>query len=588
MRRAGAFFLALIYRGRRGAGETVLAARPYPWEPSYPPGLGWDVNIEAKPLFAILDDAVAKYAGNPCLEFLGKKLSYREVGAQVSKAAKGFRELGVDKGVKVGLFLPNSPFYVIAYYAILKAGGTVVNFNPLYAGPQIARQIVDSETRIMVTLNMRSLYAKVAARLEDTGLETIVVCNMGAALPFPGNALFRLMKRREIAAIPSDARHVRFDKLIANDGAFEPVSIDPTRDVAALQYTGGTTGRPKGAKLSHANLYANCVQIRLWAPDLKPGKEKVLAILPLFHVFGMTGVLNLGLYCGTEIVLLPRFKELEVLKLIDKQRPSVFVGVPTMYSALNRNKELANYDLSSLRYCISGGAALPPEVKRTFEQVSGCTLVEGYGLTEAAPVCTINPFVGVNKPGSIGLPLPGTMVKIVSLDNPDRAVPLGERGEICVAGPQVMTGYWRRDEETADALRNGFLRTGDVGHMDADGYVYLVDRIKDLIINSGFNVYPRVVEEAISEHPAVEEVVVCGLPDSHRGELVKAYVILRNGAELKATDLRGFLKDRLAPFEIPRRVDFRKTLPRTLLGKPSRQDLIAEETHAKETAAADR
>jgi long-chain acyl-CoA synthetase len=545
------------------------------------------VNIEAKPLFAILDDAVAKYADNPCLEFLGKKLSYREVGAQVSKAAQGFRDLGVDKGVKVGLFLPNSPFYVVAYYAILKAGGTVVNFNPLYAERQIARQIADSETRIMVTLNMRSLYPKVAARLEDTCLETVVVCNMGAALPFPGNALFRLMKRREIAAIPSDAQHVRFDKLIANDGAFEPVSIDPTRDVAALQYTGGTTGRPKGAKLSHANLYVNCVQTRLWAPDVKPGKEKVLAILPLFHVFGMTGVLNLGLYCGAEIVLMPRFKEIEVLKLIDKQRPSVFVGVPTMYSALNRSKEFANYDLSSLRYCISGGAALPLEVKQTFEQTSGCTLVEGYGLTEAAPVCTINPFVGVNKPGSIGLPLPGTMVKINSLDNPDRPVPLGERGEICVAGPHIMAGYWHRDEETEEVLRGGFLRTGDVGHMDADGYVYLVDRIKDLIINSGFNVYPRVVEEAISEHPAVEEAAVCGIPDSHRGELVKAYVILRNGAELKASDLRTFLKDRLAPFEIPRRVEFRETLPRTLLGKPSRRDLIAEEVRRKQATPAD-
>jgi long-chain acyl-CoA synthetase len=329
--------------------------------------------------------------------------------------------------------------------------------------------------------------------------------------------------------------------------------------------------------LTHAALLANTEQVRRWAVGSRPGQEKVIGALPLFHVFGMTGVMNAGLAAGFEIILLPRFRLDELLKVIHGQRATVMLGVPTMYSAINGSALLERYDLSSLRFCISGGAPLPRQVQETFERRTGCALVEGYGLTEAGPVCTINPFGSGRKAGSVGLPLPGTMVEIAAIDEPERLLPPGQRGEICIRGPQVMAGYGAQPEETALVLRDGRLYTGDVGYLDQDGYLYLVDRIKDLILSGGFNVYPRMVEEAIELHPAVEEVAVCGVPDLHRGEIVKAFVTLRAGETLSAGGLRAFLKDKLAPFEQPRQIEFRSELPKTFLGKPSRRSLIAEE-----------
>jgi long-chain acyl-CoA synthetase len=560
--------------------------RPFPWEARYPAGLAWDFPAEPRPLFTLLDDAVATFASRPCLDFLGRKSSYREIGQLVDRATKGFQALGVGPGVRVGLFLPNCPYYVICFFAVLKAGGTVVNFNPLYAEREIARQIDDSNTSIMVTLNIKATYPKVARRLADTCLRTIVVGSMGGLLPWRERTLFAVLRRREIADVPTDERHVRFKMLIANDGAYAPVAIDPGKDVAVLQYTGGTTGSPKGAMLTHGALYANTRQVAMWAIGSRPGQEKVVGALPLFHVFGMTAVMNAALAGGFEIILLPRFRLDQLLKVIAKERATVLLGVPTMYSAINGSQLLEQYDLSSLRYCISGGAPLPRAVQDTFERLTGCLLVEGYGLTEAGPVCTINPF-GAARPGSIGLPLPGTLIEITAIDDPDRRLPIGQRGEICISGPQVMAGYERRPEDTAEALRGGRLHTGDVGHLDADGYVYVVDRIKDVILNGGFNVYPRMVEEAILLHPGVAEASVCGVPDPHRGETVKAYVRLCEGAELTTPELRAFLRDKLAPFEQPRAIEFRAELPLTWLGKPSRRDLVAEEMRRLNAAGPD-
>lgn len=566
----------LRWRPRTVSLEEAPEGRPYPWEASYPEGIDWGMAIAEGTMPGLFDRAVATYGDDPCLEFLGKRYTYREVGGLVDRAARGFQDLGVKKGDRVGLFLPNTPYYVICYFAVLKAGGIVVNFNPLYAERGIARQIKDSGARIMVTINLSALYPKIAGRLDDTELEKIVVCRMSAALPFPENALFTLLKRREMSAVPSDERHVKFEKLISNEGDFAGPTPLPG-DVAVLQYTGGTTGTPKGAMLSHANLHANAVQTRAWAPEIGNGNEKILAVLPLFHAFGMTGAMNVGFRIGAELLLAPRFKVDEVLKAIDKEKPTLLLGVPTMFSALNGHKAIDKFDLSSLKTCISGGAALPLDVKSRFEELTGCVLVEGYGLTESGPVATVNPTTGLNKPGSAGLPIPGTVIEIVSLDAPGNRMPPGKSGEVCLSGPQVMLGYWNRPEDSAEVLEHGRLHTGDIGYLDEDGYLFLMDRIKDLVITGGFNVYPRMVEEAISLHPSVAEVAVCGVPSTHHGELVKAYVILTDGARLNAPGLRTFLKDKLASFEMPRRIEFVDEIPRTMLGKPLRRELIAEE-----------
>lgn len=568
------------FKGRRPAiAPSPVSQRPYPWEALYPEGLDWDLQIEAKPVHAILDDAVARFGDQPCLDFLGKRQTYKEVGALVDRAAQGFRDIGVRKGTKVGLFLPNSPYYVISYFAVLKAGGTIVNFNPLYAKREVARQIRDAGVQIMVTMNLVSLYPRVAVHLEDTALERVVVCKMSSALPLPEKALFTIFKRKEIASVPSDIKHCRFEQLIDNEGLQKPVPCDPYQDVAVLQYTGGTTGIPKGAMLTHASIYSNTVQTRRWATQLEDGEARILAILPLFHVFGMTVVMNVSLYCGAEIILHPRFKVSEVLTAIEKRKVTVMFGVPTMYSAINAHKEVEKFDLSSLRFCISGGAALPDEVRTAFEDLSGGNLVEGYGLTEASPVCTIGPIGGRNKPGSAGLPIPGTLLEILPLEGEGGPLPAGQHGEICITGPQVMTGYAKQEAETAGVLRNGRLHTGDIGYLDGEGYLFIVDRIKDLIITGGFNVYPRMVEEAVSLHPDVMDVAVCGVPNKHRGETVKAFIVKRADSDLTGVKLRDFLKEKLAPFEIPRKVTFLDEIPKTMLGKPLRRELLALEKH---------
>jgi len=573
-------FLGRFRRERPKKAQPL--ERPYPWERSYPKGIDWELTVTPKPLPALLDEAVKTYADKTCISFRGRRYRYREVGRLVDKAAKGFQELGVRRGVKVGLMLPNCPYAVICYYAVLKAGGTVVNINPLYSAYEIEHLLADSEARILVTLDASTLYDKVAGLVrKDVNLEKLVVCRIKGALRFKEKILFDFFKSRETASFPDDEWHVSFDRLIDNDGAITPPAIDPATDVAVLQYTGGTTGIPKGAQLTHANLYVNTMQLARWAPDVRPGEEKSLAVLPLFHAFGMTAVMNMSIWIGAELIMLPKFQTAEVLETIDREKPTVLIGVPTMFSALTAARDIGEHDLSSLRICISGGAPLPGELQRRFEALSGCTLVEGYGLSEAGPVCTVNPLTG-GKPGSVGLPLPGTVIEIVSIDDPDRPLGIGERGEICVTGPQVMVGYAKHAAETADVLRGSRLRTGDVGYLDEDGYLYIVDRIKDLIISGGFNVYPRQVEEVIRQHPAVEEVAVCGVPDAHRGEVVKAFVKRREGASLTAGELRAFLRDKLAPFQMPRLIEFREELPKTLIGKISKKDLIAESTAASD------
>jgi long-chain acyl-CoA synthetase len=555
-----------------------------PWLRSYPEQVAWDAPLPTHPLDQLLDASVARFPDRPCLDFLGRKYTYREVGDLVGRAAAGLQAMGIGRGARVGLFLPNSPYYVILYFAVLKAGGTVVNFNPLYAEAELRHQIEDAGVEVMATLDLVALYPKLARLIGTTKLKTVIVCRMADALPFPKNRLFPLLRRQEVAPHPQDAAHIPFAMLVAQGAAPLPVAIDPQRDIAVLQYTGGTTGVPKGAMLTHANLVANAAQCALWFHQFEPGGERALAVLPFFHAFAMTAALNCSIATGAEIVLLPRFEIVQLLKTITRTKPTFFPGVPTIFTAINGRADLAKYDLSSIKFCIAGGAPLPLEVKQRFEALTGCVLVEGYGMTETSPVATCNPLAGLTKPGSIGLPLPGTTVEIVALDDPTRVLPVGEKGEITIAGPQVMAGYWRRPDETAKVMAAGRLRTGDVGIIDADGYVFLVDRIKDVILCGGYKVYPRLIEEAIYQHPEVLECLALGVPDAYRGETVKAFVVRRTGATMSSEALLAFLGDKLSPIEMPKQVEFRATLPKTAIGKLSRKALADEESARRATA----
>jgi long-chain acyl-CoA synthetase len=560
--------------------DPLRPAVTYPWLGQYPEHVSWHQQFKPAPVFDLLDASAAQHGSRPCTWFYGKTLSYREMGDLVTRTAAGLQALGVKKGTNVGLFMPNCPTFIVYYFAILKAGGTVVNYNPLYSLDELTFQVHDSDTELMVTLDLQVLFHKVEALMRAGTLRRAIVASFPALLPGPKSVLFKLLRGRELAHPETSAvgRSIVYDaEVLARAGQFLQPKIDPDEDIAVLQYTGGTTGTPKGAMLSHTNVTVNAAQSAAWAGDLAEGRQRMLAVLPFFHVFAMTAVMNFGLRQGAEIIIMPRFNLGEALKLIDRTKPTVMPGVPTMFVAFLGHPKLARYDLSSLEYCVSGGAALPPEVKQRFEAMTGCKVVEGYGLSEASPAVTCNPPNGPVKPGSIGQPLPGTVVSLRDLADPTREVAPGEKGEICVKGPQVMKGYWKRPEETAAQFVGGFLRTGDVATMDEDGFIFIVDRIKDLIISSGYNVYPRRIEDALYEHPAVEEATVVGIRDDYRGEAPKAFVRLRSGAKASADELRRHLEGKISKIEMPSEIELRDTLPKTMIGKLSKKELKAEE-----------
>jgi long-chain acyl-CoA synthetase len=563
------------------AAAVVPQSGSYQWLDHYPQKINWHQKLTAAPLFELLDGAAARYASRPCTNFLGKTLTYREIADAVDQAAAGLQKLGVEKGTKVGLLMPNCPTFIIYYFATLKAGGTVVNYNPLYTLQELSFQVKDSETELMVTLDLKLLFDKVEGLMKTGALKRAVVASFPALLPPPKSVLFKLFKGKELAhpMKSSVAANIVLDAdLRKNDGKYQPARIDPFEDVAVLQYTGGTTGTPKGAMLTHANVYINSQQGAAWAATiLVPGQERTLAALPFFHVFAMTAVMNFALAQGAELIIMPRFVLDDAMALITKTKPTVMPGVPTMFMAMLGHPKLASFDLSSLKFCLSGGAPLPVEVKERFEKLTGCKVVEGYGLSEASPSVTCNPLDGPVKEGSIGQPLPGTIVSLRDLADPTREVPLGEKGEICIKGPQVMKGYWKRPEETANQFVGDYLRTGDVGVMDEEGFIFIVDRIKDLIICSGYNVYPRRIEEAIYEHPAVEEVTVIGVKDDYRGEAPKAFIKLKAGATATKDDILKHLEPKISKIEMPAEIEFRDALPKTMIGKLSKKELKAEE-----------
>ncbi|WP_376087572.1 long-chain fatty acid--CoA ligase [Roseomonas sp. CCTCC AB2023176] len=558
-----------------GEGDAPAGAPP---ARAYPAGVRWDMDLPPETLPEVMADAVRRFGPRPALDFFGRKWTYVELGAAVERAAEGLRRLGAGPGVRVGLCLPNCPWFVVAYFAALRAGATVVNYSPLYAEEEMAGQARDSGTEIMVSLDLDPILPRVLGLLnrDDVPVRHVILSRFSDALPIVKGYAFRLLKGRSIAKVPAgDDRITNIKALLDAPPIASAPAIAPT-DLAVLQYTGGTTGVPKGAMLTHANLCANTRQVNAWFTSAKEGQERTLAVIPFFHVFAMTVAMNASIAGGAEIVMLPRFDWALVQAALRRTKPTVFPGVPTLFKAV-LDKGATREELGTIHTCISGGAPLPAQVKEDFERLSGCTIREGYGLTETSPVCFCNPAQGESRSGTIGLPLPRVRAEIRDLADPSRVVPLGERGELCVAGPNVMAGYWKRDDATAEVLgADGFLRTGDVGVMDADGYVTLVDRIKDLILVSGFNVYPRNIEEAIYRHADVVACTVVGMPDAYRGEAPAAFVQLRSGSALDEEGLRGFLKDKLSSVEMPRLVEFRGELPRTIVGKLSKKELKAE------------
>ncbi|WP_328804868.1 long-chain-fatty-acid--CoA ligase [Noviherbaspirillum galbum] len=554
-----------------------------PWIKSYPPGIPWNAKIDMLPVHHLLDDAAARAPDRHAIEFQGKAYTYAQLHECVQRFAAGLQSLGVGPGIKVGLYLPNSPHYAIAFFAVLKAGGTVVNYSPLDAGAVLAHKIADSETDIIVTLDLESLYPLMNKLLGSTRLKTLVVGNMGEVSGAPDKVQAELRSQGQLCDVAWDAQRIAFASLLDNDGLCAPVApIDLHDTIAVLQYTGGTTGLPKGAMLSHGNLSAGCsqaVQNLSGGTGLQDGRETFLAVLPLFHIYALTFNLLLGVRLAATLVLHARFDPAAAIRDLAEKRVTVFFGVPTMFTAINMFPGVEGNDFSSLKLSNSGGAPLPVEVHERYEALTGCKLQEGWGMTEICGVGTNTPMQRRHKIGSCGVPLPGITIRFISVDDPGKPVAYGRQGEICIAGPNVMTGYWKKPEATAEAMTpDGFLRTGDVGYMDDDGFMWIVDRIKDMILCSGYNVYPRNIEEAIYKHPSVAEVLVVGVPDAYRGEAPKAFITLKQGAPSFTLDeLKGFLKDSLGKHEMVQALEFRVSLPKTAVGKLSRKELQDEE-----------
>jgi long-chain acyl-CoA synthetase len=516
------------------------------------------------PLQEILHKSAENFPEKVALVHGKREITYAQLELLSNQFANALARLGVKKAERVALFLPNIPEFIIAYFGILKAGAVVTAISPLHREREVKYHLCDSEAGTIIALD--SLYPVVEAVWAKTKLKNVIVT--------------RLDEASKTTTIPSKPSLFDFQQLL-KEAPETPlkVKINPDRDFAALQYTGGTTGTAKGAMLTHANLVSNALMFAAWIKGAT-AKETFLTALPLFHIYGMTTSMTVPISLAAKMVLMPRFDPVKALEAIQRHRVTVFCGVPTMYSALLANSELGKYDLTSIRVCISGASSLPPQIQKKFMQITGGFLAEGYGLTEASPVTHCSPVdstMRTVKVGSIGLPLPDTEAKIVDLDTGEKTLGLGETGELAVKGPQVMKGYWRKPEETALVLRDGWLLTGDIAHMDEDGYFYITDRKKDLIKYKDYSVYPRELEDVLYEHPAVKLCAVVGKPDAVTGEVPKAFIVLKEGMAASAEEIISFVNDKIAPYKAIREVEFRKELPISSAGKVLRRLLQEEE-----------
>ncbi|MCS7139902.1 MAG: long-chain fatty acid--CoA ligase [Nitrososphaerota archaeon] len=550
-----------------------------PWFKFYPPGVRKHIDYPDKPLHELLREAARKFPNRTAIIYFDRKITFKELDALTDKFATALADLGVNKGDRVALFLPNCPNFVIAYYGTLKAGGVITAISPLARERELEYQINDSESETIVTLDL--LYPLVEKVCGRTKLRNVIVGSIKDYMPRFKAFLGSLLKKIPSQKVERRANVYFFKELIARYEA-KPlkVEINPKEDLACLLYTGGTTGLPKGTMLTHMNLVANALMCVEWLQAKEEVGEVVLTVLPLFHSYGMTTSMNAPMAFGGTIVLLPRFDVVQVLQAIEKYKVTIFCGVPVMYAMLLSHPDVKKYDLTSIKFCISGAAPLPPEIQKKFMELTNAVLVEGYGLTETSPVTHSNPLdrtMKTVKVGSIGIPWPDTDAKIVDLETGERELPPGEVGELIVRGPQVMKGYWKRPEETAQTLRNGWLYTGDIAKMDEDGYFYIVDRKKDLIKYKGYSVFARELEDILYEHPAVKLCAVIGKPDPVAGEIPKAFVVLKEGMTATAEELMKFVNERVAPYKAIRELEIRKELPLSAVGKVLRRVLREEE-----------
>ncbi len=546
--------------------------------PAYHHPIPLDTTFEPASLPALLERTARMNPQAPFLHFLGRTYSYRQIFTQAQAFALGLQAIGIAKGDRVGLFLPNVPIYAAAYYGAMMAGAVVVNFSPLYSVEELSWQVGDSGTRVLVTLDVPELYKNAKKVLDGSALETLVVGSLADQLPWYKGLALQLLKRKQIADVAYGPNVKSWVEMIPS-GKPAPVDVGP-QDLALLQYTGGTTGRPKGAMLGHDQLSVNAQQVAALNPFGDPTGEVFMGALPFFHVFANTALLNHAMVTGASIAMVPRFETKQVLETIQRYRCTGFPGVPTMFQAILDHPDLGKTDLSSLKVCISGGAPMPGPVHERFESVTGVRICEGYGLTESAGVVSANPYDGTRKRGTIGQLVPGTQVALLDKEDPTKLAPEGEPGELAVHGPQVMRGYWNRPETDAETFvtidGKRYLRTGDVARIDADGFLEIVDRIKDMIAVGGFKVFPSVVEDVILEHPAVKEALVIGVPEEYRGEVPRAYVTLNDGATATGEELAGWLNAKIGKHERVDQVVVRESLPKTMIGKLDRKTLRAE------------
>ncbi|KPV52196.1 long-chain fatty acid--CoA ligase [Kouleothrix aurantiaca] len=572
-----------------------------PWFSSYEARVPHTVDVPAATLDTFLTESARKYPYNTATNFVlsyllggrytvGGEMTYRQLNEQVDRFANALYQLGVRKGDRVALMLPNSPQFVIAFFATVKLGAVVVNNNPTYTARELKHQLEDSGAETIVILNL--FWPRLKEVQAETPVKRVIVTHIFDTLGFPSSMLVKAKQRKDPAwvDVPAGPNLFFYKDLMAKYGPNLPqVSISPD-DTALFQYTGGTTGLPKAAMLTHRNLVANTAQVASWLTNTQPGAEKMMAAIPFFHVYGMTVSMLFAILIGAEIIIVPNPRPIDnVMNVIQKERASLFPGVPAMYIGIVNHPRVADYDLKSVKACISGSAPLPMEVQEKFGQITGGRLVEGFGMTEASPVTHCNPVFGTRKNGSIGIPMPSTEAKIIDLDNGEE-LPIGgeQQGELCVRGPQVMAGYWNQPGETSETVdADGWLHTGDICKTDSDGSFYIVDRKKDMIIASGFKVLPRDVEEVLFMHPQVLEAVVVGIRHPTRGDdTVKAYVVAKEGQQPSADEIKQFCKQHLAPYKVPRDIEFRTELPKTMVGKVLRRVLVEEEKQKQAAKAA--